>query len=317
MKNNGKRLERIVKLIQETLKDSSNTIIKSNFKIENISGRKREIDIYIESKINEFVIKIAIECKEYKTAVSVEKIEAFESKCQRIPGINKKVFVSQNGYQKDAVNAAKDFGIEIYDIKNIDAEIVLSWLPVKQLELRFEILNYTLSIESLEFAGKNYVSENKIYFSKANPIDITQFVTSIIIENKQELLGINLLKFMQNSKEEVNKRIKSNFELDLEDAYVINEKNQKIVITQIKGNIESWLIESSPKIVESHSFGLSKKEAIANQVIFDIGAELKPEIVFTKDNYKMFLTNEKGETSEMVLLGTFDPKTNKYIVNKN
>lgn len=300
MKNNGKKLERIVKLIQETFKDSSNTIIKSNFKIENISGRKREIDIYIESKINEFVIKIAIECKEYSSPVSVEKIEAFNSKCLRIPGINKKVFVSQSGYQVDAINAARDFGIEIYDVKSIDTEIVLSWLPIKQLGLRFEILDYTLSVESLEFTGVSYVNENQIYFSELDSKDINQFVTSVIIEKREEIWEINLYDFMRNHKEALNKKIKSDFQIDLKGAYIINEKNQKVVITQIIGNIESWLVESYSKIIESHSFGLSKKDAVANQVTIDIGTKLKSEIVFTKDNYKMFVTNEQGESKEII-----------------
>lgn len=317
MKNNGKKLERIVKLIQETFKDSSNTIIKSNFKIKNISGRKREIDVYIESKISEFVIKIAIECKEYNSPVSVEKTEAFNSKCLRIPSINKKIFVSQSGYQSDAINAAKDFEIEIYDVRSIDTETVLSWLPVKQLGLRFEILNYTLNVESLDFVGAGYVSENRIYFSESDFKNIDDFVKSVIIEDRNELWEINILNFMRKSREEVNSKIKSNFRIDLVNAYIINEKNQKIVIKQIEGNIESWLVKKSPKLIESHSYGLSTKNSIANHITIDISPELKSEIVFTKDNFKMFTTNEKGESKEMVKLGTYDPKTDTYSINKN
>jgi hypothetical protein len=93
----GKNLELLVRLIHETLKDVQNTQVYSNFKIENTSGRDREIDILIISSINGFEIKIAIECKEYKRAVPVKEIEAFYGKCKRINGISKLVFVASNG----------------------------------------------------------------------------------------------------------------------------------------------------------------------------------------------------------------------------
>jgi len=63
MVNNGKELESLVQLIQETLKDPTNTIIYNNVKVKNNSGVKREFDILIETKINGFLLKIAIECK--------------------------------------------------------------------------------------------------------------------------------------------------------------------------------------------------------------------------------------------------------------
>ena len=85
--NDGKKLEQLVRFVQETLKNVPDTEIFSNYKIENISGRKREIDVFIKSQINGMDIKIAIKCKDYKNAIPVEKIEAFNSKCQRINGI--------------------------------------------------------------------------------------------------------------------------------------------------------------------------------------------------------------------------------------
>jgi hypothetical protein len=62
MKKDGKKLKKLVRLIQDSLKNSANTVIHSNYKIPNTSGRKREIDVFIVSKVNDFEIKIAIEC---------------------------------------------------------------------------------------------------------------------------------------------------------------------------------------------------------------------------------------------------------------
>src|SRR4051812_33154350 len=113
MEKKGKELEKIIKLIEDTLKDSSNTIVYNNHKIKNTGGRYREFDVFIESKISGHEIKIAIECKDFKSKIPAEKIEAFETKCKRIPTINKKIFVSSNGFQAEAINVAKDCGIDL------------------------------------------------------------------------------------------------------------------------------------------------------------------------------------------------------------
>ena len=99
----GKKFERVNRLIQETFKDSSSTEILSNYKIESEAGQKNEIDILIVSKVNGFDVKIAIECKDFAKKIPIEKIDAFESKCNRINKINTKVFISSNGYQKGAI----------------------------------------------------------------------------------------------------------------------------------------------------------------------------------------------------------------------
>jgi len=126
-----KIFETVNHIIQTSYKDSPNTKIYQNYKIPNRGGRKREIDIFIETKINDIEIKIAIECKNYNSKVSVEKIEAFKAKCERIPSINKKIFITKEGFQKDAKIAAKEFGIDLHLLKEIDEKQVLSWLKIE------------------------------------------------------------------------------------------------------------------------------------------------------------------------------------------
>ncbi|MCB0853259.1 MAG: restriction endonuclease, partial [Bacteroidetes bacterium] len=112
----------------------------------------REIDILIKSSINGMEILIAIECKNFKKPIPVEKIEAFHSKCLRIKGISKKVFVSSNGYQADAFGAAKDFEIDLYHLNEISQNAIVEWLPqIKQLNANIKIkLPYKISIDKDE-----------------------------------------------------------------------------------------------------------------------------------------------------------------------
>ena len=162
MKNNGKSLEKTIRLIQETLKDSVNTEIFNNYKIENESGQKREIDILIVSSINDFKIKIAIECKDYSKKVPVKEIEAFQSKCDRIKEINKKVFVSTNGYQTDAINTANYYGIELHTANKFSQEDIKSWFPIQQMSLQIQqkfiapTLYLDTTSEKLNIISKDY-----------------------------------------------------------------------------------------------------------------------------------------------------------------
>ena len=139
--NDGKQLEKLVRLVQETFKNVSETEIYSRYRIPNLSGRNREIDVYIETIVNGAQIKIAIECKDYKHPIPVKEIEAFYGKCKRIKGITKKIFVSSNGFQADAKNAAKDFNISLYEFQNVTIDVVQSWLPhVNQAKPSFLLL---------------------------------------------------------------------------------------------------------------------------------------------------------------------------------
>lgn len=153
----GKRLEELIHLIQKTLIGNDKTQIYKNKRIKNTSGNSREFDVVIDSKINDISIRIVIECKDYKTPVSVEKIEAFHSKCLRIPEINKKIIISPSGFQKDAISAARDFGIEIFEFKYIDKSIINNWL-IREF---YPIEIYT-SFDHVEINFNETVEENEI-----------------------------------------------------------------------------------------------------------------------------------------------------------
>ena len=119
--------ESVVQVVQKTFVDHPNTQIHRRYRIPNNAGRKREIDVFIETTVNGINLKVAIECKDLKRKVSVTQIEAFKGKCDRIPRINKMIMVSRSGYQVDAINAANEFGIDLHRLEQISEERVKSW----------------------------------------------------------------------------------------------------------------------------------------------------------------------------------------------
>ena len=130
---NGNLLETTLKIVQESLIDKPDTKVFKNYKIKNNSGVTREFDVAIISTANNFDFLTVIECKDYNRPVSLEKIDAFQSKCQGVPSINKKVFVSKKGYQSGASKTAKDLGIELYSFEDVGAEIIKDWLTINYI----------------------------------------------------------------------------------------------------------------------------------------------------------------------------------------
>jgi len=315
--NDGKDLEQLVRLIQDTLKDSPNTIIYSNNKLKNASGRKREFDILIETTVNSFTVKIAIECKDYKTAVSVEKIEAFEGKCQRIPDINKKVFVSSKGYQRDAINAAKEFGIELYKVEDIDASKIINWFPIKQLQLRMHLKNFSFGLIATDDelpAFNDSVELNSFEFGGRMVKSISNHISNILLENKSRIWDINISNFLRDlSNTTKEKAINIPFKISLENAYLLANK-KKVVIKEIAGSIDTWFEEKDPNIITSKDYS-TNDESKAKYVSMDNGKSGTIEVVLTETKKRIFHTDIEGNKAELGLIGIFDPKTDRFIAS--
>ena len=115
----GTRYELFVKEIYEAIlryEGVENINVQHDIKIKGSSGVERQIDIYWEFKTAGVKYRLIIECKDYKTAVPLEKIDAFHSKVSDIGGAIG-VFVSKNGYQRGAIELAQKYGIQLREIR--------------------------------------------------------------------------------------------------------------------------------------------------------------------------------------------------------
>lgn len=119
--------EKVNHLIQESFRSDTSTEILCNYRIKNRRGKRREIDILIKSIVNSTPIQIAIECKDHKRVVGEPSIEAFKAKCESIPNIHKRIFVSAKGYSRGAIDAAFDYDIDLYKLEEMDIDTVKNW----------------------------------------------------------------------------------------------------------------------------------------------------------------------------------------------
>lgn len=290
----GQTFEVINQIIQEVFKDSPETEILYNFKIENRSGRKREIDILIVGIINGIEIKIAIECKDYKNKVSVEKIEAFNSKCLRIPSINKMIFISKKGFQKDAINAANEFGIELYKLENIDEEEVKKWMIVAlpkpvNVERRIEGLQIVAKVPIPEFNGNDLV----FLPGDKKGIQLYLFLQSII---EERIPMTPLIPVIQGERLE-EKRILITIDL-IDTLLEINGEKYPIV------NVQTTLIESYSPLKSDVTISRYKKFNT------DVGkADIITYEIENKEIYSMVKRNDSSKIE--IVRGGFRDGFNK------
>lgn len=118
----GQEYEIFVQNLQQALIDSEdylrhkNIKIERNKKIEDNFGIVREFDLYWEYELGGIKYKTIIECKDYCSRISVEKIDALIGKIRDIPDL-KPIFATKTGYQSGAEQKAKNNKIDLLIVR--------------------------------------------------------------------------------------------------------------------------------------------------------------------------------------------------------
>ena len=99
--------------------DGKNITVEQNKIIEDACGVNREFDVYWEYEFGDFVYKTVIECKDYKSKVSIDGIDALIGKATDIPDL-KLAFATKKGYQSGAERKAKNNGVDLLIVREQD-----------------------------------------------------------------------------------------------------------------------------------------------------------------------------------------------------
>lgn len=122
MANTGRDYERFVAGLQqailnaESLTNQKNVQVERNKKIVDNCGIEREFDLYWEYEFGGLVYRTVIECKDYASPVSVEKIDALVGKLRDLPGV-RGVFATKTGYQSGAKTKAEANKIDLLIVR--------------------------------------------------------------------------------------------------------------------------------------------------------------------------------------------------------
>lgn len=173
----GKALEQLVAAIQEYLKDRPNTRIIPNAKLRNRSGVEREIDVFVQAKVQGIEIGIAFECKDYSNKVSVEKVDAFAQKCRELPQINKKVMVSSSGFTNGVKKEAQGQGIELYQLDAVPYEDIFSPYDIYFNKLKLD----NTCVYGIDVGAKINLVDDSIYsYAGEKVVDISNYVYDLL-----------------------------------------------------------------------------------------------------------------------------------------
>lgn len=140
MKNDGKEFEVLVHKILDVLTKGvpAATIIR-DIKINGPDG-KRQVDILFSHEIAGLTFRTIVECKDYKAAISVEKVDALFSKLQDLKA-SKGILVSTSGFTQTAKQKAMRLGIDLL-IANHEYNIDLrKFLAIPVPICKIDILN--------------------------------------------------------------------------------------------------------------------------------------------------------------------------------
>ncbi|TGL45996.1 restriction endonuclease [Leptospira perdikensis] len=122
MTNTGKDYELFVKSLQQAILNSEsvatqkNIVIEVNKKLIDDCQIEREFDLYWEYELGGLIYKTIIECKDYNSKISVDKIDALIGKVRDLPDI-KAVFATKQGYQSGAQKKAARNKIELLIVR--------------------------------------------------------------------------------------------------------------------------------------------------------------------------------------------------------
>lgn len=122
MANNGREYELFVAKLQQAILNAEPEATQRNISVETDKiivdncGIKRQFDIYWEYELGGLNYKTEIECKDYNSDISVEKIDALIGKVRDIPGL-KAVFATKKGYQSGAKAKADQNKIDLLIVR--------------------------------------------------------------------------------------------------------------------------------------------------------------------------------------------------------
>lgn len=200
------------------------TIVKRDVKLKGKSGQEHQIDVYWEYEIADVKHKVAIECKNYKSKVSIKAVRDFYGVLADLNNVTG-IMATKIGYQEGAKKFAAHYGISLKELRAPKQdEGIMGELEIQiQTKIRrrlflidekwaiskgFDIQQYRMNLDSLA------LSNEKVW---ADAIHLPLDTTCDDIKNAKGKIITNL-KLLEKDLPENPKR--PFYAFPLNDAYI-------------------------------------------------------------------------------------------------
>ncbi|ELB2770358.1 restriction endonuclease [Vibrio sp. Vb0667] len=207
----GIKFELLVQSLYEEmlLEDEQKIDIRHNQKVQGASGQKHQIDLLWHTTVAGVKQIVLVECKDYKSKVSISKIRDFYGVVQDVPG-SIGVFVCSSSYQKGAITYAESKGIQLFSVESI----IESQRCYTSILTDFKFYHVSTPVieplVDIEWFRKNYDQTVLSIFEHANSVRV--------IDSKHQLIATSedIVKNIDRSKPD------GNYEqyVEYKDAYI-------------------------------------------------------------------------------------------------
>ncbi len=155
--------QKLITLIEKQLSSKNTKIVESKFLKDFRNNKEREVDIYIETIVNNHQVRIALECRDHQRKQGTTWIEQIDSKYQNLP-IDKVIAVSKSGFYKPAYEVAKHSNIQLLTLEDA---VEKDWVrTVKNLDMMF------ISIVRFKLIGINFETDKNLFEKKSSEIQV-------------------------------------------------------------------------------------------------------------------------------------------------
>ena len=163
MKNTGIEYEELIKQLFQSIANQNNVRnidIRRNVVLEGKAGGTHQIDVFWEFEYLEIIHKVIIEAKDYNSKVTQEKLFAFKSVLEDIPGQPRGIYITKTGYQKGAKDFAKHHGIKLYEFRQPNEKDWKGKVRDIHIDIEYstpivEKINFVIDCEWLKIHCKN------------------------------------------------------------------------------------------------------------------------------------------------------------------
>ena len=175
-----------------------NIKVEHNVKLKGSGGVSHQIDVYWEYEIGGVKQRVAIECKNYNSNVSLEKIRAFQATLTDIGGITG-IFICKEGFQSGAIQFAKQCGIHLRVLKRPSKEDLEL---IKNLKIKYKYLPREIKLGFVQTSIKNiqpefdfewiHLTYDKWDINPSNTKLIVYDRDNNVIDDFSDMLSLNL-----------------------------------------------------------------------------------------------------------------------------
>ncbi len=176
--------EKLVAKVYKILNEDTDALVTHNdFIIGKVSGRKRQLDVTLKYNLPGLhLITIVVSCKNYNKKPNIKLIDEFSGLLEDIK-VNKGVLICKSGFGNSILEYAKNRGIDLCTVEDIDKinpfeDLRIPFLHYKfDYDIKIHLIVHKDSINELNSNGFKLDLDSKNYsFDKFNMLSLSDYI---------------------------------------------------------------------------------------------------------------------------------------------